>query len=70
MLDCFIFKIISNNKPLRQLFYEDVFNSIDVSSVEIFQKILYGINYTDYLFSLSMGAGKTFLMACFIYLDL
>lgn len=26
--------------------------------------------YTDYLFSLPMGAGKTFLMAAFIYLDL
>jgi hypothetical protein len=30
----------------------------------------YGVTYTDYLFSLPMGAGKTFLMAAFIYLDL
>ena len=30
----------------------------------------YGVSYTDYLFSLPMGAGKTFLMAAFIYLDL
>ena len=26
--------------------------------------------YTDYLFSLPMGAGKTYLMSAFIYLDL
>ena len=35
-----------------------------------FQKIFYGVDYTDYLFSLPMGAGKTYLMAAFIYLDL
>lgn len=32
--------------------------------------IFYGVTYTDYLFSLPMGAGKTFLMAAFIYIDL
>lgn len=36
----------------------------------VFQNIFYNVDYTDYLFSLPMGAGKTFLMACFIYLDL
>lgn len=35
-----------------------------------FRKLFYGVSYTDYLFSLPMGAGKTFLMAAFIYLDL
>ncbi len=33
-------------------------------------KVFYEAKYTDYLFSLPMGAGKTFLMAAFIYLDL
>lgn len=37
---------------------------------EFFRKIFYGVTYTDYLFSLPMGAGKTYLMAAFIYLDL
>lgn len=37
---------------------------------KIFKDIFYGIDYSDYLFSLPMGAGKTFLMASFIYLDL
>jgi superfamily II DNA or RNA helicase len=35
-----------------------------------FRKAFYNVSYPDYLFSLPMGAGKTFLMASFIYLDL
>lgn len=35
-----------------------------------FRDLFYGVNYPDYLFSLPMGAGKTYLMAAFIYLDL
>ena len=37
---------------------------------EVFRKIFYNVSYTDYLFSLPMGAGKTFLMAAFIYINL
>lgn len=37
---------------------------------EFFRDAFYGVSYTDYLFSLPMGAGKTYLMASFIYLDL
>ena len=42
----------------------------EIDYVATFQKIFYGVTYTDYLFSLPMGAGKTYLMAAFIYLDL
>lgn len=35
-----------------------------------FRDLFYGVDYPDYLFSLPMGAGKTYLMAAFIYLDL
>ena len=35
-----------------------------------FHRVFYGVTYSDYLFSLPMGAGKTYLMAAFIYLDL
>ena len=45
----------------------------DPSSInynDFFHNLFYGISYTDYLFSLPMGAGKTYLMAAFIYLDL
>ena len=43
-------------------------DSIDYTAV--FKNLFYGVSYTDYLFSLPMGAGKTYLMAAFIYLDL
>lgn len=36
----------------------------------LIDKIFYGVSYSDYVFSLPMGAGKTYLMAAFIYLDL
>ncbi len=41
-----------------------------VDCKNFFSKAFYGVSYTDYLFSLPMGAGKTYLMAAFIYLDL
>ena len=37
---------------------------------KVFKRLFYNVSYPDYLFSLPMGAGKTFLMAAFIYLDL
>ena len=37
---------------------------------QIIKNIFYNVEYPDYLMSLPMGAGKTFLMAAFIYLDL
>ncbi len=43
-------------------------SSIDCDG--FFRSAFYGVSYTDYLFSLPMGAGKTYLMAAFIYLDL
>lgn len=43
-------------------------SSIDYD--RFFHNVFYGLSYTDYLFSLPMGAGKTYLMAAFIYLDL
>lgn len=36
----------------------------------IIKEIFYEVSYPDYLMSLPMGAGKTFLMAAIIYLDL
>ncbi len=36
----------------------------------LLDELLHNFDYSNYLFSLPMGAGKTFLMACFIYLDI
>jgi hypothetical protein len=41
-----------------------------IDYIKFFSEVFYGVTYTDYLFSLPMGAGKTYLMAAFIYIDL
>ena len=45
-------------------------HAAEVDCRSVIQRIFYDVEYPDYLFSLPMGAGKTFLMAAFIYLDL
>lgn len=45
-------------------------NPESIDYEQVFTDTFYGVSYTDYLFSLPMGAGKTYLMAAFIYLDL
>ena len=45
-------------------------HATEIDYEDTFKKIFYNVSYTDYLFSLPMGAGKTYLMAAFIYLDL
>ena len=54
--------------PALRTRLEDDPASIDAAAV--FRDLFYGVPYADYLFSLPMGAGKTFLMAAFLYLDL
>ena len=54
--------------PELEKFIKRHADQIDYETV--FRKIFYGVSYTDYLFSLPMGAGKTYLMAAFIYIDL
>ena len=57
-----------NLPTLAKKIEDDRDNSINYQ--EIIKKIFYNIDYSDYLLSLPMGAGKTYLMASFIYLDL
>lgn len=52
---------------LQQYIHE---NYITIDYRQVFKDLFYNISYTDYLFSLPMGAGKTYLMAAFMYLDL
>ncbi len=44
------------------------FEAIDFAGC--LRRIFYEVDYPEYIFSLPMGAGKTYLMAAFIYLDL
>ncbi len=42
----------------------------EVNWNKILDELLHNFEYPNFLYSLPMGAGKTYLMACFIYLDL
>lgn len=42
----------------------------ELDYLQFIKSIFYNVDYSDFLFSLPMGAGKTFLMSAFIYLDL
>ncbi|MDZ7821536.1 MAG: DEAD/DEAH box helicase family protein [Candidatus Marinimicrobia bacterium] len=52
----------------KKLVNDPTGSTIDWNS--LLDELLHNFDYSNYLFSLPMGAGKTFLMACFIYLDL
>jgi len=54
--------------PQMEQFIKDYPETIDYE--QAFRDIFYGVDYPDYVFSLPMGAGKTFLMATFIHLEL
>lgn len=45
-------------------------NPNNINYDNIIKAMFYNVSYADYLMSLPMGAGKTYLMAAFIYLDL
>ena len=60
----------NGNKISEKICAEIKKNPTEIEPKEFFRKAFYGVEYTDYLFSLPMGAGKTYLMAAFIYLDL
>ncbi|OQX29567.1 MAG: hypothetical protein B0D92_03090, partial [Spirochaeta sp. LUC14_002_19_P3] len=52
----------------KKLVSDPVGSTIDWDN--LLNELLHNFDYSNYLFSLPMGAGKTFLMACFIYLDM
>ncbi len=60
----------SGNQVSEKICKEIKRNPESIDAREFFKNAFYGVTYTDYLFSLPMGAGKTYLMAAFVYLDL
>ena len=61
----------SNGGSLLPELEKAIVNSPDsVDYADVIRRIFYNVAYPDYLFSLPMGAGKTFLIAAIIYLDL
>jgi hypothetical protein len=65
-----LLKDTKNNQIYSGLEKEVRKNADKIDFKSVIQNLFYNEKYTDYLFSLPMGAGKTFLMATFIYLDL
>jgi type III restriction enzyme len=63
----FDFASYANLTTLIQLILKQ-HQALDYDS--IIKNLFYNVNYPDYLMSLPMGAGKTYLMAAFMYLDL
>lgn len=47
---------------------EDKYDVLDFE--KIFEDIFHNVDYANYIYSLPMGAGKTYLMSAFMYLDL
>lgn len=60
-----------NGEQVSKKLQEQIKSAPDsINYNQFFYDVFYKSSYTDYLFSLPMGAGKTYLMAAFIYLDL
>ncbi len=59
-----------NAQPKLQKKLLDDPNGAETNWYELLEELLHDFAYPNYLYSLPMGAGKTFLMACFIYIDL
>lgn len=61
---------VNGNSILPNLEKEIIAAPTTLKYQEIIKKLFYNVNYSDYLMSLPMGSGKTYLMGAFIYLDL
>lgn len=61
---------VNGNSILPNLEKEIIAAPTTLNYQEIIKKLFYNVNYSDYLMSLPMGSGKTYLMGAFIYLDL
>ena len=60
-----------SGKPFSPKIIEAIKQNPEAIDYEaVIKNLFFNVTYTDYLFSLPMGAGKTFLMAVLIYLNL
>ena len=69
----FLNQFFQDNDLRNQNIHRQLINDPDGGNTnwnELLDELLHDFTYSNYLFSLPMGAGKTFLMACFIYIDL
>ena len=65
-----LYEIAISNEEYNGLKKEIEKNYINLDFSKIFSDIFHGISYANYIYSLPMGAGKTYLMSAFIYINL
>ncbi|MCI8273162.1 MAG: DEAD/DEAH box helicase family protein [Clostridia bacterium] len=65
-----LYEITITNENFKSLKEEIEENYDTLNYTKIFRNIFHNISYANYIYSLPMGAGKTFLMSAFIYIDL
>ncbi len=65
-----LYEIALTNENYKELKEEVEKNYLSLDFKGIFRKFFHNTNYANYIYSLPMGAGKTFLMSAFIYIDL
>lgn len=65
-----LYEIALTNENYKELKEEIEKNYLSLDFKGIFRKFFHNTNYANYIYSLPMGAGKTFLMSAFIYIDL
>ena len=62
------YQLLQAQQPAVATWLEE--NADQPDYAELTEQLFYGWQYTDYVFSLPMGSGKTWLMASIIYLNL
>lgn len=65
-----LYEIAITNENFKSLKEEIEENYDKLNYTKIFRNIFHNISYANYIYSLPMGAGKTYLMSAFIYIDL
>lgn len=65
-----LYEIALTNENFNNLKEEIEENYKTLNFRKIFKDFFHGVTYANYIYSLPMGAGKTFLMSAFIYIDL
>ena len=65
-----LYEIAITNTNFQALKSEIENNYLNLDFKKIFEDFFHNVSYANYIYSLPMGAGKTYLMSAFIYLDL
>ena len=65
-----LYEIVLTQANFKELKEEIEENYETIDYRKIFKDMFHNVTYANYIYSLPMGAGKTFLMSAFIYIDM